>query len=44
LKNRIGSRNYAAEEPIAELGAAFLCAKFGFDGDIRSAGLYRLMD
>jgi antirestriction protein ArdC len=26
LKNRFGSRNYAAEELIAELGAAFLCA------------------
>ena len=23
---------------IAELGAAFLCAEFGFDGDVRSAG------
>jgi len=38
LKNRFGSRDYAAEELIAELGAAFLCAKFGFDGDLRSAG------
>ena len=38
LKNRFGSRSYAAEELIAELGAAFLCAEFGFDGDIRSAG------
>jgi antirestriction protein ArdC len=38
LKHRFGSRNYAAEELIAELGAAFLCAEFGFDGDIRSAG------
>jgi antirestriction protein ArdC len=38
LKNRFGSRNYAAEELIAELGAAFLCAEFGFDGDIRNAG------
>jgi antirestriction protein ArdC len=38
LKNRFGSRNYAAEELIAELGAAFLCAEFGFDGDVRSAG------
>ncbi len=38
LKNRFGSRNYAAEELIAELGAAFLCAEFGFDGDARSAG------
>lgn len=38
LKNRFGSRNYAAEKLIAELGAAFLCAEFGFDGDLRSAG------
>jgi antirestriction protein ArdC len=38
LKNRFGSRNYAAEELIAELGAAFLCAEFGFDGDLRHAG------
>jgi antirestriction protein ArdC len=37
LKNRFGSRNYAAEELIAELCAAFLCAEFGFDGDLRSA-------
>ena len=32
LKHRFGSRSYAAEELIAELGAAFLCAEFGFDG------------
>jgi len=38
LKNRFGSRNYAAEGLIAELGAAFLCAELGFDGDVRSAG------
>jgi antirestriction protein ArdC len=38
LKNRFGSRSYAAEELIAELGAAFLCAEFGFDGDVRNAG------
>src|SRR5258708_25284802 len=37
LKNRFGSRNYAAEELIPELGAAFLCAEFGFDGDVRNA-------
>ncbi len=37
-KNRFGSQNYAAEEFIGELGAAFLCAEFGFDGDVRSAG------
>ena len=38
LKNRFGSRNYAAEELVAELRAAFLCAQFGFDGDLRQAG------
>jgi antirestriction protein ArdC len=38
LKSRFGSQRYAAEELIAELGAAFLCAEFSFDGDIRSAG------
>jgi antirestriction protein ArdC len=38
LKHRFGSRNYAAEELVAELGAAFLCAEFGFDGDVRNAG------
>ena len=38
LKNRFGSHNYAAEELIAELGAAFLSAEFGFDGDVRNAG------
>jgi antirestriction protein ArdC len=38
LKNRFGSRSYGAEELIAELGAAFLCAEFGFDGDLRHAG------
>jgi antirestriction protein ArdC len=40
LKNRFGSRDYAAEELIAELGAAFLCAEFGFDGDVRNAGYF----
>jgi antirestriction protein ArdC len=38
LKNRFGSRSYGAEELVAELGAAFLCAEFGFDGDLRHAG------
>jgi antirestriction protein ArdC len=38
LKNRFGSRAYAVEELIAELGAAFLSAEFGFDGDVRNAG------
>jgi antirestriction protein ArdC len=38
LKNRFGSQAYAAEELIAELGAAFMAAEFGFDGDVRHAG------
>jgi antirestriction protein ArdC len=38
LRNRFGSREYAAEELVAELGAAFLCAEFGFDNDLRHAG------
>ena len=38
LKNRFGSKNCAAEELVAELCAAFLCAEFGFDGDLRHAG------
>jgi len=31
LSGRFGEQQYAAEELIAELGAAFLCAEFGFD-------------
>lgn len=38
LKHRFGSREYAAEELVAELGAAFLSAEFGFDADLRNAG------
>ncbi len=38
LKNRFGDRQYAAEELVAELAAAFLCAEFGFDNDLRHAG------
>jgi antirestriction protein ArdC len=38
LKNRFGTQAYAAEELIAEIGAAFLAAEFGFDGDVRHAG------
>lgn len=33
-----GDQSYAAEELVAELSAAFLCAEFGFDGDLRHAG------
>lgn len=38
LSARFGNAAYAAEELIAELGAAFLAAEFGFDGDVRHAG------
>jgi antirestriction protein ArdC len=38
LSGRFGNAAYAAEELIAELGAAFLCAEFSFDGDVRNAG------
>ena len=38
LKGRFGRAAYAAEELIAELGAAFLAAEFSFDGDVRHAG------
>jgi antirestriction protein ArdC len=31
LRNRFGTAEYAAEELIAELGAAFIAAEFGFD-------------
>jgi antirestriction protein ArdC len=35
LRNRFGERAYAAEELVAELCAAFLCAEFSIDGDWR---------
>jgi antirestriction protein ArdC len=38
LKNRFGTQAYAAEELIAELGAAFLCALLGIEGELRHAG------
>lgn len=38
LKNRFGSKEYAAEELVAELGAAFLCAHLGIKGELRHAG------
>jgi antirestriction protein ArdC len=38
LRHRFGDRAYAAEELVAELCAAFLCAEFSFDGDLRHAG------
>ncbi len=38
LRHRFGERAYAAEELVAELCSAFLCAKFSIDGDLRHAG------
>jgi len=38
MKNRFGDREYAAEELVAELTSAFLCAEFEIDGDLRHAG------
>jgi antirestriction protein ArdC len=35
---RFGDNAYAAEELVAELTAAFLCAEFGIDGEMRHAG------
>jgi antirestriction protein ArdC len=38
LSGRFGNEAYAAEELIAELSAAFLCASYQIDGDLRHAG------
>lgn len=38
LKNRFGTRAYAAEELIAEMTSAFLCAHLGVTGELRHAG------
>lgn len=35
---RFGDRSYAAEELVAELTSAFLCAEFDLDGELRHAG------
>lgn len=35
---RFGDRAYCAEELVAELGAAMLCAVYGIEGDMRHAG------
>ncbi|HLO77405.1 MAG TPA: zincin-like metallopeptidase domain-containing protein [Magnetospirillum sp.] len=35
LRNRFGSEAYAAEELVAELGAAFLCAELGIEPEPR---------
>ena len=37
LKGRFGSRSYAGEELVAELGAAFLCSKLEIQGELRHA-------
>jgi antirestriction protein ArdC len=38
LRHRFGECAYAAEELVAEICAAFLCAEFSIDGDLRHAG------
>jgi antirestriction protein ArdC len=38
LSGRFGTRAYAAEELIAEVTSAFLCAHLGIEGDLRHAG------
>jgi antirestriction protein ArdC len=38
LRHRFGERAYAAEELVAELCSAFLCAEFSIDGDLRHSG------
>jgi antirestriction protein ArdC len=38
LRHRFGDKAYAAEELVAELCSAFLCAEFAIDGDLRHAG------
>lgn len=38
LGNRFGTRAYAAEELVAELTSAFLCAHLGVTGELRHAG------
>jgi antirestriction protein ArdC len=37
LSGRFGSDSYAMEELVAELGAAFLCARAGVDGQLQHA-------
>ena len=37
-KGRFGNPDYAFEELVAELGAAFLCGNHGITGDLRHAG------
>jgi antirestriction protein ArdC len=38
LSTRFGSESYAAEELVAELTSAFLCAELGVQGELRHSG------
>jgi antirestriction protein ArdC len=38
LSGRFGTQSYAAEELVAELTSAFLCAELGIKGELRHAG------
>lgn len=38
MEGRFGTRKYAAEELVAELTSAFLCAHLGIEGELRHAG------
>jgi len=38
LKGKFGNPAYAFEELVAEMGAAFLCADYGIQGELRHAG------
>lgn len=38
LKNKFGNPEYAFEELVAEMGAAFLCQDYGIQGELRHAG------
>lgn len=41
LGNRFGTKEYAAEELVAEFGAAFLCAHLGVEGRLRHSEYIR---
>ena len=38
LSGRFGTHKYAAEELVAEMCSAFLCASLGVEGELRHAG------
>ena len=44
MKGRFRDKAYAAEELVAELCAAFLCAEFDMDGELRHAGYISTLD